>query len=76
MDQEQLQQIIFIEMDVLTAICVLGNIQLATRHPANTGPSVGYAVRWGRELQEKIVEKIPEQSAIMEMGWDPNFDMS
>jgi hypothetical protein len=73
MDQEQLQQIIFIEMDVLTAICVLGNIQLATRHPANTGPSVGYAVRWGRELQEKIVEKIPETIRDHGNGLGPQF---
>lgn len=61
--------------DTLTAMCIISNIQLASRHPANNGPSIKIAISAAKEMQKSIAEKIPELNKIMEMGWNPEFDV-
>lgn len=64
-----------IPIDVITAMAVIGNIQLASRHPLNDGESLKIAIWFARILQERLDAVCPEYSAVIEMGWDPNFDI-
>lgn len=64
-----------IDFDVLTAVCVIAQIQLATRNRRNTGPSRDIAEGFARTLQQRVVEVAPENAAILEMGWNPDFDI-
>lgn len=60
--------------DPLTIMSLIANVQLATRHPLNNGDSRRIAEQTARELQRVLSEKIPEVSAILEMGWNPDLD--
>lgn len=64
-----------VDFDLLTACCVIAQLQLATRAPRNTGPSREVAEGFARELQQRVIEVAPENSAILEMGWNPDFDV-
>lgn len=66
---------ISIVIDGITALTVLSQLQLATRHPKNTGPGRKQAEVFARELQKRIEQIMPEHSALMQMGWDQNFDV-
>lgn len=63
-----------ISLDSVTAICIIVQIQLATRHPDNIGPSREVAEKFARQLQERVAAKVPEVAKLMELGWDPDFD--
>ncbi len=65
---------IILEVDLVTALAVVANIQLATRHPQNTGPSRKRAEDFARQLQEGIVKLQPGLSDVLNMGWDPQYD--
>jgi hypothetical protein len=64
-----------VDFDLVTAVCVIAQIQLATRHRSNNGPSMEIAVKFARELQEMVILVAPENAAVLEMGWDANFDI-
>lgn len=64
-----------IDFDLVTAVCIVAQLQLASRHPKNTGPSRDVAEEFARTLQAHIAEVAPENAAIMEMGWNPDFDV-
>jgi ribosomal protein L37E len=64
-----------IEMDCKSAICIIAQIQLASRHPENTGESQKMAESFARQLQEQIVRFFPEHGPILEMGWNADFDI-
>lgn len=64
-----------VDFDLVTAICVIAQLQLASRHPKNNGPSRALAEVFARMLQQKVAEVAPENAAIMEMGWDPGYDV-
>lgn len=61
--------------DPLTLISIISQIQVASRHPKNTGESQQVAMRAAKEMQKHLVEIIPELNTIIEMGFDPKFDM-
>lgn len=63
-----------VEFDVLTAMCIISQLQLATRHSANIGPSREIAEKFARILQERVIEVAPENAEILQKGWDPKFD--
>lgn len=65
---------VLLELDVASAICIISNIQLARRHPANNGQAGMLAERVARILQEKIGEKFPEVEHMLELGWDEKYD--
>lgn len=67
--------LIELKIDVNTAICIIANIQLATRHPKNTGPSRRISESFARELQKIVERNRPELAAVIEMGWNPDFDV-
>jgi len=64
-----------VEIDFLSAMCIIGNIQLASRHPKNTGPSRKIAELFARMLQKIVVEKRPDVAELLEKGWNPIFDV-
>ena len=65
---------IVVELDAFSWMCVLGALQLATRHPAYTGPSSDIVRRVARNIQEMI--SLNDNIAILlELGWDPQFDV-
>jgi len=64
-----------IEIDMVTAICIIGSIQLALRHPKHNGPSAQIAHDFARDLQKIVVEKFPAAAFTLEAGWNPDFDI-
>lgn len=63
-----------IDLDVITAMCIIAQIQLASRHRGNTGESAAIAASFARQLQEMVVAVAPENEQLIEMGWNPDFD--
>lgn len=66
--------VITLQMDVLTAMCVIAQIQLAARHEANNGSSQTIAGKFARLLQRDVVRVWPDKEQLLEQGWNPQFD--
>jgi len=66
---------ISIEIDCVAGICIIAQIQLASRHPDNVGESKRMAEVFARHLQEKISEAMPDIATVLEMGWHLEFDV-
>lgn len=64
------------DFDGVTLFAIIGQIQLASRHSANTGPSATLVQNWARDMQKAICEKFPELYIIFEMGWNPEMDVN
>lgn len=62
-------------IDAVSAMAVIANIQLATRHTGNTGPSRKIAEAFARQLQAHLIKQLPELESLIEMGWDPQYDV-
>lgn len=64
-----------VHLDLVSCQCLVGNLQLALRHPSNTGPSSTVA----RQVIEGIIERVRSRgllanAAILELGDDPMYD--
>lgn len=57
----------------LEAWAVLATIQLALRHPTNTGPTSEIARKVGRLIEEKVATR-PVMQIVAERGWNPAYD--
>lgn len=68
------RQAIELRISPLEAWCVMAQIQLALRHPNNTGIARMYAEIVARQLQSAIAIT-PALAQIAEMGWCPTFDV-
>lgn len=55
------------------AFCVLAQLQLAARHPHNTGPGAEIARRFAELLQQEI-STTPALAELARRGWDPEHD--
>lgn len=66
--------IINCEFDIPTLLCVLSQVQLATRHPDNNGIAKDIAVKAAKIMQAAIAKAVPELDEIMELGWYSEFD--
>jgi hypothetical protein len=64
-------QPVMLEMDKVTAWCLLSNLQLALRHPGNKGPSSQIARNVAMNIQAAICPE-PESALarVAEQGWD------
>jgi hypothetical protein len=62
-----------LQLDGPEAFALLGQIQLACRHPANKGPSRQIAERIGRLIQATLATT-PALAAVAEYGWNPVYD--
>ena len=64
-----------VEIDLLSAMCLVGNLQLALRHPNNHGHSAQVA----REFIDGVIERMEQcglvvTARIMRLGDDPACD--
>ncbi len=59
-----------LEVDVQTALLVIGNLQLALRHPDNMGAGSQAIRRFVSDLQERIAPVGSPIYAIIEEGWN------
>lgn len=66
---------IVLEIGAVEAWVLLAQLQLACRHPQNTGPSRQIAARIARQLQEAIASG-GALAIVAEMGWQQAFDVA
>jgi hypothetical protein len=64
-----------VHLDLHSLTCVVGSLQLALRHPANTGPSSKVV----RELIDGIIERVEHAgyvvtAQILRLGDNPEYD--
>lgn len=63
------------QIDLLTAMAIISQIQLASRHKLNNQTKTAkHAQAFARNMQAKIVEIEPRLNDVLQMGWDPEFD--
>ena len=62
------------DLDWGTAIAILGNLQLALRHPDNRGDSAAAARAFCDSLISNIERVVPELGPLLRMGDDPQHD--
>jgi hypothetical protein len=65
-----------VHLDLTAALCLVGNLQLALRHPGNTGPSAQVA----RMIIDGVIARMKEagylaHAEVMRLGDDPSFDL-
>lgn len=65
------KDVINMEIDCLTALVIVGQIQLACTHPENPESSIKVAVRFAKTLEAVIGKRFPMYTEIMALGWDP-----
>lgn len=63
-----------LNMAALVAWTVASHIQLACRHPKNTGPSRKIAEKVAREIFDQIAVT-PALREVADMGWSPTYDV-
>ena len=64
-----------VHLDLASAMCLIGAVQLALRHPKNVGPSATAVRKMTDELIERIREDGFEANAeIARLGYDPAHD--
>lgn len=76
MNEEIFKKRLTIELTILQAISIIGNLQLALRHPANNGPSADIAKKFIERLREIISKDSAELDLIIQAGYNPDFDCS
>jgi len=54
---------------------LLSHLQLALRHPLNTGPSAQVARRIAKRIQANLSRAGPNLRFTTEAGWNPQFDV-
>jgi len=64
-----------LELTVLEAMTLLGQIQLALRHPANRGPSANLVRKIAQVLEEFLSKCGPATSEICRRGWVSEHDV-
>ncbi len=63
------------ELDVLSAITLIGNLQLALRHPANTGPNTRIVRFFIDETIRRMREAgLTAHAELARLGDDPGYD--
>lgn len=67
-----------LEMYILPfrAYVLVGQLQLALRHPQNTGPGSNIAREIAHNLQERLSEINPAIAQSLEHGWNPQLDFT
>jgi hypothetical protein len=65
---------VMISTDLTTVVAVIGQLQLAFRHPQNSGATRGAAERFARALVEQIDPAHGDVHAFLLMGFDERYD--
>ena len=73
---EELKEIpIRLDIDGLFAFQIITQIQLALRHPQNRGETSDRTRKFAIDLQNGIVDRVPEIKSILDKGWHPEWDV-
>lgn len=64
-----------VEIDPPVAMILIGQLQLAIRHPQNTGTSAAYAREFIEALRSRICEPGSVLDALITAGFDPDYDV-
>ena len=70
--QTDAQGRITVALDPYMAFCVIAQIQLASRHPENTGRSLEVACQFAAELAKGLPESARQ---VVAAGWSPENDV-
>lgn len=62
------------ELSGFDALILIGQFQLAARHPLNKGTGRDHALAIMRGLQELLTAAVPEVSDLLAAGWSLDFD--
>lgn len=62
-------------LDPFFCFVLIAQLQLALRHPANTGPAADLTSRFAHHLIDRLAEVLPETREIALKGFDPAFDL-
>lgn len=70
-----LDYIVPVHLDLVSLLTLVGHVQLALRHPANTGPSN----RLARQVLDQIIHRLRADGLVAhahlaELGYNPEFD--
>lgn len=60
---------------IVEAFILLSQLQLSLRHPMNIGRSAEIAKHIAHSLTELILSCEPQLAGVIEMGWNPDFDI-
>jgi hypothetical protein len=64
-----------VHLEFTAALALIGNLQLALRHPANTGPSSEVARTFIDGLIDRIRDAgFPANAEMLRLGDDPGYD--
>ncbi len=64
---------VILQLGAWEAWALLGQLQLACRHPRNNGPTRQIAERFARQIQAAVATT-PALKVIAERGWNPAYD--
>ena len=67
---------VHIQTDGLTTFMLIAQLQLALRHPGNSGDSADRIRELAVDLQNQLLTRSPDLKPILDKGWHPEFDMS
>jgi hypothetical protein len=65
---------ILLNLDIQHAVGLIGNLQIAFRHPANTGPTRVMMEKLVRDLIEKLDPERGDFYRLMMLGFDERYD--
>lgn len=70
----EMKEPIKFELDVTHVMGLIGQLQLAFRHPGNTGPSRAAIERFVRDLIEQMDPEHGDVHALLTMGFHEAYD--
>jgi len=72
-DQRMVEAPLAVHINPYVAICVMGQLQLALRHPLNRGASAHVARTFADKLQAYLSQS-PALAEVTEQGWHEGYD--
>lgn len=63
-----------LQTDAVTAWSLMSQLQLALRHPKNTGPTADMARKTARKIIDTLAPPGTALREVAEMGWDRKYD--
>ena len=67
---------VHLQTDGLTIFMLIAQLQLALRHPGNSGESADKIRELAIDLQNQLTSRVHGLKPILERGWHPEFDMN
>jgi hypothetical protein len=58
------------------AFMMIAQLQLALRHPHNTGSSAVFAREMADNLTKVVCHYVPEAAELIAQGWEPAYDVT